>query len=118
VTRLRAVTVATPALLRDLIVQLAHRSAPIDVVAEYGDVRGLERRLRLVRPDVVVIGLPSSQSARIARRALALLPAARVIVVSDDGHAFVGFRLQFRSVPFTDASTDCLAGFMRGGREG
>jgi len=64
VAAIRAAFVTTPAMLKDLIKALAHGRIEFQVVAEVVERRGLERKLRSVQPNLVIVGLRDNETSR------------------------------------------------------
>ena len=80
----RTALVTLSPLLSDIITQAVERDVKLDVVARVDDRDSLGERLRLVGPELVLIGLRAGESAAIAATALAAAPTAKVIALSAD----------------------------------
>jgi DNA-binding NarL/FixJ family response regulator len=115
VRHIRTVMVTTPAMLRDLIKRLAVGRVELDVVAEFSARRALARRLKTIRPDLVVIGLRGDESDALIRRLLMLVPATKFIAFSSSGRSALGFELRLYQTDLSDASPDALLDFIRSG---
>jgi DNA-binding NarL/FixJ family response regulator len=77
-------------LLSDIITQAVEREIELDVVARVHDRDLLAERLRLIAPELILIGLHVGESDAIAVTALAAAPAAKVIAFSADcRHAYL-----------------------------
>jgi len=109
---IRTAMVTTPALLADLIKALASGRRELEIVAEFGERRGLARRLQQLRPDLVIIGLRRAETDAIVTTLLALLPRARFVVFAPDGRRVTGYRLRLTKTELSDASPDAFIGFV------
>jgi DNA-binding NarL/FixJ family response regulator len=106
--------VTTPALLGDLIKQLAKGRIDLDVIGEFGSRHALVRRLTTLRPDLVVIGLRRNESEAVIHRLLELVPTAKVVALSYSGRSPLGFELRLHRQDFADAYPGELFDFIRG----
>ena len=79
----RAVLVTVPPLLADLIRHVLTNRAALVIVAELTEPASAYARLRALAPDVVIIG-PASGTPVDAALVRAMLPGARVLVLSAD----------------------------------
>ncbi len=105
--------VTTPALLRDVIVQLMVKRVELDVVAELKVRRGLPGRLKILRPELVIFGLRRNETAAVIHALLREVPAAKFIALSSDGRSGVGFELRLYQTDLHDASPDVLSEFIK-----
>ena len=109
--RIRAVTVTTPAMLSDLIANLAPMH--LDIVAELGDRRDLLGNLRQLRPDLVAIGLAAMETDASVRALHEALPNTKFLALSADGRRVFGYSGPARQVELADASPQVLIDFLR-----
>src|SRR4051794_1157952 len=87
---IRTVTVTLSTLLGEIIERVVMKQVELEVVARLDDQTALCERLRLLAPDLVLIGLRPGQTDAIAGSMLACVPAAKVIVFTSDGrHAYL-----------------------------
>jgi hypothetical protein len=107
--------VTTPAMLGDLIKRLATGRVELDVIAELGSRRALERRLHGLRPDLVVIGLRRSETDNTITELLVSLPRTKFVAVSHDAR-ITGYELQLRQTPLSDSSPEALIRFIQSGK--
>ena len=114
---IRTVMVTTPAMLSDLIKRLALGRVELDVVAELGGRQGLARRLRQLRPDLVVVGLRRSETGAVITALLPLLPKTKFIVLSQNGHCIVGYQLRFTRTRLADLSPEAFIRFIQPDKE-
>jgi DNA-binding NarL/FixJ family response regulator len=110
VARIRAVTVTTPAMLSDLIANLAPMH--LDIVAELGDRRDLLGNLRQLRPDLVVIGLAAMETDAAVRALHEALPNTKFLALSADGRRVFGYGGTAHLVELADASPQDLIDFL------
>lgn len=112
--RITAVIVSMPPLLADIIRQVLTARAPIEVVAEIGSRSELAQRLRVLNPDLVLIGLERGETDRLCRSLLGDLPSATVIAVSNDARSAYVHEMRPTRVVKNDVSPASLADFLRG----
>jgi chemotaxis response regulator CheB len=112
VSGIRTVIVTTPAMLRDLIQQLAHKRVELDIVAEFAARHALARRLAKIRPDLVVIGLRDHEDETLIRNLLALIPTAKFIAFSAKGRGARGFELRLYQTDFNNVPPEGLVDFI------
>lgn len=110
---IRTVMVTTPRLLRDIIKQLAVNRIDLDVIAELNVRHMLARRLRAIRPDLVVIGLRPNETVAVIRALLTQVPDTKFITLSSNGRSALGFELRLYQTDLGDASLDGLIDFIR-----
>jgi DNA-binding NarL/FixJ family response regulator len=113
VSGIRTVIVTTPAMLRDLIKQLAGGRVDLEIVAEYRGRRGLPARLGKMRPDLVIIGLRRGEDDSVIRELLAMVPTAKFIVFFADGRTARGFELRLYDTDLASARPAELVEFIR-----
>ena len=82
---LRTALVTIPPMLGDIIKTLLANQFTVNLVARLDTRAEMEQRLPLVSPDLVIIGLLGGEDDTIGRTLLALVPLAKVIVLSSDG---------------------------------
>jgi DNA-binding NarL/FixJ family response regulator len=112
VSGIRTVIVTTPAMLRDLIQQLAERRVDLDIVAEFTARHALARRLAKIRPQLVVIGLREHEDERLIRNLLALVPTAKFIAFAAKGRGARGFELRLYHTDLDNVPPDGLVDFI------
>jgi hypothetical protein len=112
VAGIRTVMVTTPGVLRDLFKRLAANRVELDVVAEFNMRDALARRLKTIRPELVVIGLRRNETDAVIRTLLTQLPATKLITFSSNGRSVLGFELRLHQIDLADASQDALARFI------
>lgn len=109
---IRTVMVTTPALLGDLIEQLAIGRVDLDIVGQLNDRRALARRLQRLRPRLVVIGLQENETEALIHGLLTRLPASRFIVLSHDGRSIAGYDSRRSRTALSDLSPEGLIDFI------
>jgi len=87
--RLRAVAVAMPPLLVDIIRHVLTRRTQFDLVAEIPASPRLIERLQALDPDLVMIGETNAESLRSNSAVVTPLQRAKVITVSRDGRCIL-----------------------------
>jgi DNA-binding NarL/FixJ family response regulator len=112
VAGIRTVMVTTPALLGDLIKQLAIGRAALDIVGQLSGRRVLARRLQRLRPQLVIIGLRKDETDATIRALLAHLPDSKVIAISHDGRCIAGYELRLSRIKLSSLSPDGLVDFI------
>ena len=87
---IRTALVALSPLLSDIITQAIKPEIELEVVAEFHSGDLLKEQLRLIAPELILIGLQAGDTDAIAAIALAVAPAAKVIAFSADcRHAYL-----------------------------
>ena len=81
----RAVFVTMPALLSEIIIEAALERVRLEVVGEFAARDRLAEQLPVLAPDLVLIGLGAGETDAIGSVVLALVPAAKVLLLSQDG---------------------------------
>jgi hypothetical protein len=117
VAGIRTVMVTTPAMLSDLVKRLAQGRVELDVLAELGGRQAIARRLRQLRPDLVIIGLRRSETAAVITTLLMLLPKTKFLAFSEDGRSIVGYELRLCRTRLSDSSPEALIRFIHQGEE-
>jgi hypothetical protein len=85
-TERRAVFVTIPPLLSDILVEVASQGTHhLRLIAQI-EREALTEQLPLLAPDIVLIGLRSGETDEIGSVVLKLVPGAKVLVLSNDGH--------------------------------
>jgi hypothetical protein len=114
VARTRTVMVTVPAVLRDLIKQLASGRVELDLVAELNFRPSLVRRLKAIRPDLVIIGLRRGETDAVVIDLLRLLPTTKFIAHFDNG-PILGLEFRLHRAEIGDAPTTALIDFIAAG---
>jgi hypothetical protein len=111
---LRTVTVTITPLLGDIISQVVAVRAPIEIVARLDSRDRLELRLRILAPNLVLIGLRQDEGGAIALSLRNAIPRARLIALSYDARH--GYLLGPHRGPTTlsDLSPEALIAAIRG----
>jgi DNA-binding NarL/FixJ family response regulator len=104
----RAVFVTIPPLLSDLIVEAVCQSLDLAVVAQFSERDALAEQLPALAPDLVVIGLHNGETDQIGAVTLALVPAAKVLVLSSDMRCAYLYQTQIRRDILQDCSPASL----------
>jgi DNA-binding NarL/FixJ family response regulator len=105
-------------LLIDIIEQSVTGHVALDIVAHLEARNLIEERLRVMKPDLVLVGLYPGEADEIGRSLLSLVPVARVIVFSSDArHAYL-HEMQAHRVTLIDVSPPALIEAIRGLRPG
>jgi DNA-binding NarL/FixJ family response regulator len=110
---IRTALVSLSPLLSDIITQAIEPEIELDVVAEVHSGDLLEQ-LRLIAPELILIGLQTGETDAIAATALAAAPAAKVIAFSADcRHAYLHEMRPYQMM-FIDVTPAALAGAILG----
>ncbi len=104
---MRVVILTLNPLLRDIITTLLQNRAPATIVAEFSK-RVPVRRLKLLAPDLVIVGLRSGENDKIGQRYLAEIPTSRVLVISSDGREAFIYRAPDRRIVLHGVALDVL----------
>lgn len=80
----RAAIVSIPPLLADIVREILSNRKTIEFVACGGRRRGLDKRVSVLSPDIVLIGLRRGETDAIALAILNALPKATVVAISSD----------------------------------
>ena len=109
---IRTVMVTTPALLGDLIEQLAAGRVKLDIVAQLSGRQGLAQRLQRLRPRLVIIGLREGETDAAIRALILRLPSSKFIALSDDGRSIMGYELRLSRIGLADLSPEAFVDFI------
>jgi hypothetical protein len=104
--------VTTPAMLRDLIRQLAEGRIDLEIVAELDTRRDLARRLKALQPALVIIGFARNEGEGSVSALLKHLVAARIIALGPDNR-MTGYEFCLRRSKLDDRSPEGLISFIR-----
>jgi hypothetical protein len=104
--------VTAPALIGDLIRQLAPDPIGLDIVAELTHRKGLETRLQSLRPELIIIGLKSGETETLIASLLKGHPASKFIVLSPDGRSMTGIELKPHHTDLTQLSPGAIHNFI------
>jgi DNA-binding NarL/FixJ family response regulator len=110
---IRTVVVTMPAMLRDLINQVALGQVDLDIVDEFQARRALRQRLNKIQPDLVIIGLRRNESDAVIRNLLAAVPTAKFIVFPAHARAVQGVELRLYCTDLGDGPPEKLLAFIR-----
>jgi DNA-binding NarL/FixJ family response regulator len=114
---IRTVVVTMSSLFVDIIEQSVTEQIALDIVARF-EARDLEEHLRVINPDLVLVGLRPGEADEIGRSLLEVVPVARVIVFSSDArHAYLHEMIPHRAT-LIDVSPAALIEAIRGLRPG
>jgi DNA-binding NarL/FixJ family response regulator len=111
---IRTALITLSPLLSDIITQAIKPEIELDVVAEFhsGDV--LKEQLRLIAPELILIGLQAGDTDAIAATALAAAPTAKVIsFAADCRHAYL-YEMRPSQTMLIDVTPAALAGAILG----
>ncbi|MEE1658334.1 hypothetical protein VB618_19215 [Microvirga sp. CF3062] len=101
-------------LLSDIITRAIRPEIELDVVAELHSGDLLKEQLRLIGPELILIGLQAGQTDAIAATALAAVPTAKVIAFSSDcRHAYL-HEMRPYQIMLIDVTPAALAGAILG----
>jgi chemotaxis response regulator CheB len=111
---IRTVVVTMSPLLTDLIEQSLTGYVALDVVAHFASRGSFEEQLRVMGPDLVLVGLSPGEADEIGRSLLSLVPVATVIAFSSDArHAYLHVMRAHRAM-LIDVSPPALIEAIRG----
>jgi hypothetical protein len=115
VSQVRGVFVTVPPLLAAIVTEALSRGVELKLLAGLKHRAQLEKRLRALRPDLVVIGLAPGESDELGAGLLAQLPTTRFLLIDAAGdYAYLHEMRPSRSV-LHDFSPDNLRAAIRGG---
>jgi two-component system response regulator NreC len=100
---IRVVLAEDHALMRRNLRSLLDREAGVEVVAEAQDLAGVVRRVRGLRPDILILdlGMPDGSSVEAVRRLRAETPSTQIVVLTmQDNPAFVNQALDAGAIGF------------------
>lgn len=113
--KVRGVIVTLAPMLTAIVTETLSRELELELLAELQDRANLEKRLRKLRPDLVVIGLAVGESDALGAQLLAKHPALRFLLIDAAGtYAYLHEMRPWRSV-LHDFSPDGLLAAIRGG---
>ncbi len=110
----RTALVTLSPLLSDIITRAVEQDIELDVVARIDDRDPLGERLRLVVPELVLIGLRVGESDAIAATALTAAPTAKVIAFSADCRYAYLHEMRPYQATIIDVTPAALAGAILG----
>ena len=85
-SNVRGVFVTLPPLLAAIVTEALSRGVELKLLANLKHRAHLEKRLRALRPDLVVIGLAPAESDELGARLMAQLPATRFLLIDLAGN--------------------------------
>jgi hypothetical protein len=112
VVGIRTVMVTVPAMLGDLIERLAIERAHLEIVGQLDRRTGIVRRLKTLRPALVVIGFEDGSAETTIRSLLRQLPDTKFIALRPDGR-IVGYELRLHRNKLSERSPAALIEFIR-----
>jgi DNA-binding NarL/FixJ family response regulator len=108
----RAIFVTVLPLFADIIVKVVCEELDLELIAQFDDHDALAEQLPALAPDLVVIGLRPGEADQIGAFALGLVPAAKVLVLSDDGRYACCYETKKGRTVLQDFSPDGLLGHL------
>jgi DNA-binding NarL/FixJ family response regulator len=108
----RAIFVTILPLLADIIVKVVCEQLDLELIAHFHDRHALAEQLPALAPDLVVIGLRPREVDDIGAVTLGLVPAAKVVVLSDDGRYACCYEMQRCRTVLQDFSPAGLLGHL------
>jgi hypothetical protein len=99
-------------MLGDLIKLLAVGRVDLEIVAEIDTRKGLARRLKALRPDLVVIGIAQNEGDGSVGALLKHLPTAKIIALGPNGR-MTGYEFCVRRSKLSNRSPEGLISFIR-----
>jgi DNA-binding NarL/FixJ family response regulator len=116
---IRTVVITLPMMISDIVKQLLIDDVKLDIVGRFDNRELIEDMLRAISPDLVLVGLSPDEPGITGLSFLTVVPAAKVIVFSSDGHsAYVSQRgASWTHLP--DVSPDAITSVIRSvGKDG
>jgi DNA-binding NarL/FixJ family response regulator len=112
---IRTALVTLPPLISDIISQAIKPEIELDVVADFHSGGALlKEQLRLIAPELILIGLHAGEKDAIALTALAAAPAAKVIAISADCRHSYLYEMRPYQMELIDVTPVALAGAILG----
>jgi len=105
--------VTLPPLIRDLIVGTMASRRKLEVIAWIDTREGMEERLRMTAPELVLLGLKHMESDEIGLELAQAVPRARIIAFSSGGRNAFVYRAHARRDSLIDFSTEMLIDAIR-----
>jgi len=84
---IRTVVITLPMLISDIVEQLLIDDVKLDVVGRFDSRERIEAELRAISPELVLVGLGPDEPGTTGLSFLAVVPFAKVIAFSSDGHS-------------------------------
>jgi DNA-binding NarL/FixJ family response regulator len=105
----RTLVVTVAPLLADLIQKVLRPNLTLDIVGVLSTRESLPQHLRVLAPDLLLLGLTQSETDAIALPLLATVPSAAILVVAPSGqHAWL-YEMQPHRSAMLDLSVAALA---------
>ena len=119
VTVIRTVVITLPMMIGDIVKELLIDDVELDIVGRFDSRERIEDMLRAVLPDLVLVGLSPGESGISTQSFLAVVPNAKVIAFSSDGHSAYVSQSDASWTHLPDVSPDAITSVIRGiGRDG
>jgi DNA-binding NarL/FixJ family response regulator len=110
VAGVRTLVVTLSPLLADLVASVLRPHLPLDVIGVLHTHEGLAEKLRELRPELILLGLENGEKDSCARPLLAVLPSARILVLTKNGqHAWL-YKMRPHRTALVDVSPPSLIG--------
>ena len=103
-----AVFVTIPPLLSDIIAEVVCQYAGFRLVGRIDDIATLAEQLPGLAPDIVIIGSNTGEADGLGPIVLELVPAAKVLVISDDGRRAILHQMRPHRIVLCDFSPATL----------
>ncbi|MGH7841768.1 MAG: hypothetical protein ACREQT_09660 [Candidatus Binataceae bacterium] len=107
-TAIRTVIITMSPIFRDLIAELMAGRRILNVIGEFSTRDALEERLRVLAPDLILIGLGRNEGDEIGLSLARLLPNAKVIAFASDRRDAFVYRMQSQRTALRDVSAQAL----------
>jgi DNA-binding NarL/FixJ family response regulator len=116
---IRTVVITLPMLISDIVTQLLIDDVKLDIVGRFDSRELIEAELRAISPELVLVGLGPDEPGLTGLSFLAVVPAAKVIVFSSDGHSAYVSQSGASWTRLPDVGADAITSVIRSiGRDG
>jgi hypothetical protein len=106
-------------MISDIVKQLLIDDVKLDIVGRFDSRELIEAKLRAISPELVMVGLSPDESGMTGLSFLTVVPDAKVIAFSSDGHSAYVSQRDASWTHLPDVSPDAITSVIRSiGRDG
>ena len=116
---IRTVVITLTMMISDIVKQLLIDDVTLDIVGRFDSRELIEDKLRAISPELVLVGLSPDEPGMMGPYFLTVVPDAKVIAFSSDGHSAYVSQSDASWTHLPDVSPDAITSVIRGiGRDG
>jgi len=110
---IRTVVITLPTMISDIVKQLLIDDVKLAIVGRFDSREVIEDMLRAISPELVLVGLSPHESDMTGLSFLTVVPAAKVIAFSSDGHSAYVSQSGASWTHLPDVSPDAITSVIR-----